>query len=419
MKKLAWLVGCVLALSVVGMAAEPGKLIIWADDTRTPVFDELGKAYTDATGIPVEVVELAYEDIRGQFVTAAPTGEGPDIIIGAHDWIGELAANGLLAELELAAEVTAKFDAVSLEAFTYGALYGIPYAREGIALVYNKNLVTDPPATWEGLLTLARELTDPTTPQYGFVVQNPDPYHSFPFMSALGGYIFGTDAEGKLAPCDVGLDNAGAVAGYQLFDQLFEEGLIPAGLDWNTWTGLFADGRIAMVITGPWAIGIANQAGVEVGVAPIPSLPAPAEPWPPAGTELPVIPDPDAPGHFVPKPFVGVQGVMVSAFSPNLAIAQDFLVNYFVSKDTMLELYERDPRIPTYLPAYEEVQDDPILAGFADSIANATPMPNIPEMAAVWGAWTDALELIANQSVEPAEGMPQAADAVREALECE
>jgi len=384
-----------LVLGASAFAAEPGKILIWADDTRAPVFEALGKAYTEATGIPVEVVEVGFNEIRGQFTTAAPAGEGPDIIIGAHDWVGELAANGLLAELVLPEELKAKFDAVALQAFTYGALYGLPYAREGVALVYNKALLPEVPATFEELIEFARQFTDPTVPQYGFAVQNPDPYHEFPFLSAFGGYIFGVDEEGKLNPCDIGLDSPGAIEGAEYLDALFEEGILAAGMGWDIWTGLFAEGRIAAVITGPWAIGIAKGAGIDVGVAPIPPMK----------------------GH-TPKPFVGVQGVMVSAFSPNLPLVEDFLYNYFATKEAQLKMYERDPRIPAFIPAYEEVADDPILRGFAESIANGVPMPNIPEMASVWGAWSDAMAAIGNQELEPASALKQAADAIREVLGC-
>jgi len=342
----------------------------------------------------VVVAPVGFGDIRGQFTTAAPTGAGPDIIIGAHDWVGELAANGLLAPIDLPGGLRAQFDKVSLDAFTYGKLYGLPYAREGIALVYNKKLVPVPPKTWGELLQLARKLTDPTLPQYGFAVQNPDPYHSFPFVSALGGYIFG-EKDGKLNPCDVGLDNAGAVAGVKYFDALIEEGLLPAGLDWGTWTSLFAEGRIAMVITGPWAIGIAKAAGIDVGVAPLPLI---------EGKQ--------------PGVFVGVQGVMVSAFSPNLPLVYDFLFYYFATTDTQLALYERDPRIPAFLPAYARVAADPILQGFAESVSRGVPMPNIPEMSAVWGAWYDAMALIGEQKLEPKDALKQAADSIRAILKC-
>ncbi|MFN3346283.1 MAG: extracellular solute-binding protein [Candidatus Bipolaricaulaceae bacterium] len=393
MRKFALVV--LAAFGVLALAAEPGKILIWADDTRAPVFREIGAQYTRITGIPVEVVEIPFGSIRDQFVTAAPTGEGPDIIIGAHDWVGELAANGLLVEILLPPELKAQFDAVSLEAFVYGRLYGLPYAREGVGLVYNKKLVPQVPATFEELIELARKLTDPTLPQYGFVVQNPDPYHAFPFLSALGGYIFGYDAEGKLNPCDVGLDSPGAIAGAQILQSLFAEGLIPAGLDWDTWTSLFTEGRIAMVITGPWFTGRAKAAGIDIGVAAIPPIRGQS-----------------------PKPFVGVQGVMVSAFSPNLPLVYDFLFNYFATKETMLALYAKDPRIPAFLPAYEEVAADPILRGFAESISNGVPMPNIPQMSAVWGAWFDAMSLIGNLQLTPAEALKQAADNIRATLGC-
>jgi len=393
MKKFVLLM--LVVLGVAAFAATPGKILIWADDTRAPVFREIGKTYTEKTGIPVEVVEIPFGQIRDQFVTAAPTGEGPDIIIGAHDWVGELAASGLLAEILLPEELKAKFDAVSLEAFTYGKLYGLPYAREGVGLLYNKKLVPQVPATFEELIELARKLTDPTVPQYGFVVQNPDPYHEFPFLSALGGYIFGYDKEGKLNPCDVGLDSPGAIAGAEILQSLFKEGLIPAGLDWDTWTSLFTEGRIAMVITGPWFVGRAKDAGIDIGVVPIPPIQG-----------------------KTPKPFVGVQGVMVSAFSPNLPVVFDFLFNYFATKETMLALYQKDPRIPAFLPAYNEVASDPILKGFAESIANGVPMPNIPQMSAVWGAWSDAMSLIGNLQKTPAEALKQAADNIRATLGC-
>ena len=124
---------------MAAFAATPGKILIWADDTRAPVFREIGKTYTEKTGIPVEVVEIPFGQIRDQFVTAAPTGEGPDIIIGAHDWVGELAASGLLAEILLPEELKAKFDAVSLEAFTYGSFTVFLMPGKGLAFSTTKS----------------------------------------------------------------------------------------------------------------------------------------------------------------------------------------------------------------------------------------------------------------------------------------
>lgn len=400
MKRIKRLLGLLLSIAVfVGVplaanAAESGKLIIWADDTRTPIFREIGEAYTEAVGVPVEVVEMAMDDIREQSIIAAPAGEGPDIIVGAHDWIGKLVLNGIIAELELPKDVLDQFDPVTLEGMSYGGkLYGVPYAREGVALLYNKSLVPEPPATWDELIQIARELTDPTVPQYGFIVEYPFPYNCFPILSALGGYVFGKTPEGGLNIYDIGLDTTGMILGAELIDWLIEEGLMPAEVPWETMTSLLSEGRVGMVITGPWSISIAKGGGIDVGVAPIPLI---------AGQH--------------PRPFVGVPGVMVSAYSPNMAIVRDFLLNHFITKDIQLLMYNRDPRIPAYLPAYKEVADDPILRGFAESLKYGLPMANIPEMSAVWAVWADAMELIGNQKLEPSEALRQAAEQIRETL---
>lgn len=405
-KFLVAVLGLVLVLGIFAAPqAQQAKLLIWADDTRAPVLREVGAAYTKATGVGVEVVEIAFADLRGQFITAAPAGEGPDILIGAHDWVGELAENGLLEPIDLG-DKAADFNPVALEGFSYGGkLYGLPYGTENVALIYNKDLVPEPPKTWCELLEIARKLTDPEIPRYGYIVQNPDPYHWFPMLSAAGGYVFGKNPDGSLNYCDIGLANEGAIYGATIFDKMIEEGLLPAGVDWDTMTGLFFGGNAGMVISGPWLLGGARGAGINYGVAPIPTLCC-KTPY-----ELAIC---------VPKPFVGVQGFMVNTFSKNKTLAFDFLLNYIATKDTMLALYRRDPRPPAYLPALEdpEVQGNPDIAAFGEQAQSAIPMPNIPQMASVWGAWTDAQDLIATQQLEPKEALEEAVKKIKEALGC-
>ena len=42
----------------------------------------------------------------------------------------------------------------------------------------------------------------------------------------------------------------------------------------------------------------------------------------------------------------------------------------------------------------QQVQDDPIIAGFGEALLNAEPMPNIPEMGAVWQPMGNALTVL-------------------------
>ncbi len=371
-----------------------GKLTIWADDTRTKIFRDIGKEFKEETGIDVEVTEMLLDDIREQAIIMAPTGKGPDILVGAHDWIGKLVVNGTISEIKLPKETIDKFDAVTIEAMSYGGnLYGIPYAREGVALIYNKKLVPKPPESWEELLIIARKLTDPKKPQYGFIYEHPFPYNGFPILSSQGkGYIFGKNPDGTLNICDIGIE--GFVEGAEIYDSLIEEGILPPEVSWETMTGLLSHGQAGMVISGPWAIPIAKSADINVGVIPLPTI-----------------------NGGTPRPFVGVPGIMVSTFSNNQALIREF-IDHFVTKETMLLMFHADPRIPAYLPAYEEVSDDPILKAFAESIEKGIPLPNVPEMRKTWTIWADAMAMIASQKMEPLEALRQATEQIKKELEC-
>lgn len=371
-----------LALGGAALASTPGELLIWADDTRAPVMEDLGRQFEAEFGVPVKVTELGFGDIRSQLAVAGPAGEGPDIIVGAHDWLGELIVNGLIEPIDLG-DLAGDFEQVTLDAFTWGdQLYGVPIAFESIGLIYNKALVPTPPATWDELLDMAAALTDREQGYYGFLMQMPDPYHTFPLFSATGGYVFGTNPDGTLNPLDVGLNNEGSVRGLEVFDHLIESGLLPVGTDYNTMTSLFNQGRVGMIISGPWALDDAAAAGIDFGFTRIPTI-----------------------DGGQPAPFVGVQGFMVSAFSENKILAEVFLKEFVVNTDMYLAMFARDPRPPAYKPALDQLEDNLIVQGVRESGGAGVPMPSIPEMGSVWTAWSDAIELVMNQELEPKEAL--------------
>lgn len=368
----------VVTMGSIALASTPGELLIWADDTRAPIMEDLGAQFEEQFGVPVKVQELEFGDIRSQLGVAGPAGEGPDIIIGAHDWLGELIINGLLEPFQLGA-ARADFEEVTIDAFTWGnTLYALPTGYEAIGLIYNKALVPEAPATWEEMRQLAAQLTNRERNEYGFLMQMPDPYHMFPLYSATGGYVFGEHPDGTPNPLDVGLNNAGSVRGMTEFQRLLQDGLVPVGTDYDTMVSLFSAGKVGMIITGPWALADAERAGIDYGFAPIPTI-----------------------DGGQPAPFVGAQGFMISSFSENKFLAEVFLKEFVMTTETSLAMYARDPRPPAYKPALAVVAQDPVVQGVSESGAAGVPMPSIPEMSAVWTAWSDAIELVMNGELDP------------------
>ncbi len=377
--------------TIVPIFSKEGTLTVWVDGGRVKIMQSLGEQFTAKYGVPVVVQELGFGDVRDQLKIAGPANEGPDIIIGAHDWLGELVSNGLLVPLDLGLKAD-QFDPVALKAFNYeGKLYGLPYNTEAIALYYNKDLVPTPPKTWDELKAIAKKLQDEKKVEQGYVLQQADPYHSYPIFTGFGGYVFGRDAAGNYNPEDIGLDSPGGIAAAKELESMIKAGLLRADVNYEVMMTLFKEGKSAMFITGPWALTDVRASGVNYGVAKIPTM------------------------EQKPRPFVGVQGFMVSAFGKNQLLATTFLNEYLATDETMQALYDAVPNAPAWLPLRAKVTDKDI-AVFAQSAADGDPMPAIPQMSAVWEAWSKALTLIF-QAQQPAEqAIKDAAATIRQTI---
>jgi len=387
-----------LAVQGVQPHAQNNTLLIWADTNRIQVLEGLTEQFTAKFGVDVVLQEKDFGAIRDDMIVANPAGEGPDIAIGAHDWTGQLVANGVIEPLAFLQDDRSLYDPVALEAWSIGAdIYALPYATEAIALIRNTDLIPDEPATFEDLLTVAKGLTDKDAGTFGILINAfaPDPFHSFPFISAFGGYIFGKNEDGSLNPCDIGLGSEGAVEGATFLRSLIDDGFVPAATGYGDMTGQFNAGKVGAIITGPWAVADVRNAGINFAVSKIPTIKG-----------------------NTPGPFVGSQGFMINSFSNNKELAVTFLQEFIGITSTQVELFNVGDRAPALLSALAEVSDDPTLAAFAASAADGSPMPNIPEMSSVWGAWGDALSLVSSGESDPATAFTDAAARISETLGC-
>ena len=392
MKKILILSLLLIIVFSLSQAAVPGKITIWTSEAQVKGLREFVKNFSNKYGVQVEVNEVSFSDIKPKFITSAPTGEGPDIIVGAHDWIGELVVNGLLLPIDfLPKNVLDQFTPVTLQAMSYGGkLYGIPYSMEAVALIYNKNLVPNPPITYESLVRIAKNLTKGGI--YGFLYDYNNFYFSFPFFSALGGYVFKETPNG-LDPLDIGLANEGAIKGVEKLVNLFKEGILKQGVDYQTTTSLFSEGKLGMMINGPWEIDNIKKAKINYGVAKLPKI---------DGKPM--------------RPFVGVQGFMINSRSPNIAILKTFAVEVLATKELELKLFETDPRILARKDAYRVVSSNPDIKAFGASAADGIPMPNIPEMGPVWSYMGDALTLITSGKKAPDVALKEAVAQIKDAI---
>ena len=364
------------------------KLVVWVDDQRAPLLLELGKEFQVDTGVVLEVMQKQFRTIRDELLVAGPAGEGPDILIGMHDWLGELVASGLVAEVDLGPNA-GEFTDESVAAFTYnGKLYGMPYAVENVALIYNPEAVTEAPATWGDVKVLSQAGIDAGA-KYGLIIQENDPYRFYPIQTAFGGYVFGKNADGSWNPQDVGINSAGTISAATWLDSMYVDGLLDrtAMVNVESMRAAFINGDASMMIDGPWVLNDLREAGVPYVIA---NLPAGAQPA---------------------KPFLDVQGFLVSAFSQQAPLAQSFLQQYVATPEMMKAISDLNLRPSAFKSVNAAIEDSDIKA-FAAAGAGSDAMPNIPQMSAVWWAWGNAIQSVSMGQQTPAVAMNSAQEQI-------
>ena len=358
-------------------------LTVWVDDKSGASLEGVAAQFEADTGIAVELVIKDFGSIRDEAITAIPTGEGPDLLVGAHDWTGALVAAGAIAPVELGA-VTNDFRANALAAFSYdSALYGLPFGVENIGLVCNSAMVPTQPATWDEVVAAGVEVA--------MSQDGGDPYHMYYIQTSFGAPVFEQNADGSYTST-LGMSSEG---GFEFAEWLAANGDTFSFMDYGTTEAAIKSGELACWITGPWAAPSIAEGLGEDGYA-IYSLPSV--------------------GGQPASQFLGAQGFFISSQTDDPLYVNKFLGEYIGSAAAQTEIFEIGGRIPAHIGVLEAVSDNKIVAGFGAAGANAAPMPSIPEMGSVWASWGTTEAAIMTGKIGAREGWQKLIDEINAAI---
>lgn len=379
--------------------AKPEKLVVWEDTDKSVALKPAIESFEKKYGIKVEFKELGMADkMRDQLRLDGPSGTGADIVTLPHDQIGQVVTEGLIQEIEVSDDVLSSFTESSINAQKYdGKLYGLPKATETPVFIYNKKLMSEAPSTMDELYEISKTLTNGK--QYGFLALWDNFYFAHGVIGGMGGYVF-KDNDGALDREDIGLNNDGAVKGAEYIQKWYKEGLFPKGIigesGGSAKEGLFNEGKVASVMDGPWAFQGMKDAGIEIGVSALPTLPN---------------------GEHM-KTFMGVKGWHVTTFTEHKYWSTK-LVEWLTNEENAKIRFETTQEIPPVKALIE----DPIIAenegakAVALQSQYAVPMPNIPEMGEVWGPAASALQTIATGKADPKAAMDEAVKTIKTNIE--
>lgn len=340
-------------------------LVIWTDEVKAGSLKDAAQKWGEEQGFTV-AVQIVANDLQSNFISANQVGNGPDIIVAAHDWIGNLVQNGSISPITIDSAAEANFNQVGLDAVTYdGQRYGVPYCVETLGLYVNQDLTTvTAPATVEELVTAGQAAGTEAILSLP-VGEEGDAYHMQPLYTSGGGYLFGKNADGSLNPNDVGVGGEGSVAAAAKIGELGTQGALKTSITGDNAISIFTEGKAPYLVSGPWALADIKTAGVNYSLVKIPGF---------AGMS-------DA------RPFAGVNAFFVAAGGTNKAIAETFVAD--VAKDSTIAeaMYAINPLPPVQVDLATKLEStDPDMVTFMNLAANnADPMPAIPAMSAVWG----------------------------------
>jgi arabinogalactan oligomer / maltooligosaccharide transport system substrate-binding protein len=353
-----------------GTKATP-KLTIWVDNVQKPAVTKVTDSWATRRGVDVNVTYHSFGTIRDDLKTVKPEN-APDVIVAAHDWTGDLAANGLVEQLFPRKTLKAQFPKYALDAFSYGGkLYGAPYALENVGLVVNTSLVKVP-KTFAQLEKEALAFMHKASGNIAIAVPQGaggDAYHMYPFFSGLGGYVFGHTKSGALNPNDIGVANKKFLKNAHLIDKWNKEGLINSKVAYGDAKNAFLQKKAAFWITGPWETDTLKSSGIPFRIIQMPKI------------------------VYRSVPFLGVQGMMVTKFATTHGVdslAKDLVANEMMKASFQLDMEAQNQRYPANKLAGKQVTDS-VLKQFGKAGIGGVPMPNIPQMGSVWaelgGAW--------------------------------
>lgn len=346
--------------------AEPVNITVWhsADATIADTLQKQVDALTPGIVVTFERKENMSDALK---LVGDDPESAPDMYLWAHDKVGTFAQMDILAPITdiLAEDELADFIPMTLSAGEYqGQKYQLPLYYEALLFMYNKDLMEKAPETTDELLELMKSGT--TADQYVFVEQHSTSYNAAAWIQGFGGYLINENRE-------PGLNLPQTVEAMEYHKQFVP--YMPADGEYNTVTTLFTEGKAASTIGGPWLVPGIKEAGIDLGIAPMPILPN--------GSSL--------------TPFSGVQGVHVlkhAAETKKEALAE--VLKVLGSKETGVALANAASCAPANSKSYEDasVAENEMIMALKTMANNVVPMPNIPEMDVMWSVTDDLLAAV-------------------------
>lgn len=276
---LAAAISLPLALVAIAGRAETVRVTVAEYSKATgPYFEQMAKEFTQANpGIDVKIEVVNWNSLLQKLQTDISGGTNSDLSIIGTRWLLDFVKDGVAEPLDsyMTPAIRDRFVPIFLKPGTIdGKIYGLPIAASARAMFYNKDMLAkagspNGPATWDEVIEAAKQVK--AAGGYGYGIQGKDletDVYWYYAMWSYGGDLIGPDGK-------TGFSGPPGVKTLEMYKSMIDQGLTEPGVTNYTRANLqdlFKQGRLAMMITGPFLIGqIAKEApNLNYGIVPVP-----------------------------------------------------------------------------------------------------------------------------------------------------
>ncbi|UYQ65062.1 extracellular solute-binding protein [Streptomyces peucetius] len=387
-------------------SGELSGTVTWWDTSTVgsedKVFKKIAEDFTKLhPKVTVKYVNVPFGEAQNKFKNAAQSGSGaPDVIRSEVAWTPEFADLGYLAPLDGTAALKDEDDFLEQAAASTrynGKIYAVPQVIDSMGIFYNKKIFKEAgvevPKTIDELKTVSATIKDKTG-KTGLYLRGDDAYWFLSFLYGEGGDL--VDAKSKTVTID---DEAGVKAMKVVKDLVDSKTAITDATNgWDNMQAAFKDGKVAMMINGPWAVAD-TYTGAEfadksnLGVAPVP-----------AGSA----------GQGAPQ---GGHNLAVYAGSENLDASYAF-TEYMTSAETQAKVAQELNLLPTRNSVYSQpgVASNEIVGFFRPVVDKAVERPWIPETGSLFAPLVTEYTKVLTGQTTPEKGVKATADEYRKLL---
>ncbi|GGR15917.1 extracellular solute-binding protein [Streptomyces roseolus] len=387
-------------------SGELSGTVTWWDTSTVgsedKVFKKLAEDFTKKhPKVTVKYVNVPFGEAQNKFKNAAQSGSGaPDVIRSEVAWTPEFADLGYLAPLDGTAALKDQDDFLEQAAASTkynGKTYAVPQVIDSMGIFYNKKIFKEAgvavPKTIAELKTVSAAIKEKTG-KTGLYLRGDDPYWFLSFLYGEGGDM--VDAADK----KVTFDDPAGVSAFKTVKDLVDSkaAITDATNGWDNMQAAFKDGKVAMMINGPWAVAD-TYAGKEfadkanLGIAPVP-----------AGSA----------GQGAPQ---GGHNLAVYAGSKNLDASYAF-AEYMTSAESQAKVAQELSLLPTRQSSYlqKEVAKNEMIAFFKPVVEKAVERPWIPEGGSLFEPVKVEYTKVLTGQTTPEAGAKAVGDAYRKLL---